>query len=308
MVNGETKVVSADLHKSNIVAGDKDVLCKYEIDDGVYKFTKITSTDTAPAGFTYAEVKSYKDKKLYSDESAGKNSTSYILDSNAVVYVKYKDDKYSILTGKDVAGWGDKLKTLTATSVVLTKEKDGMTVVKGAALNLGTNAIPASTATYGVITSDIVSAKDNKAEFTIWNGTEYIDVVTKSSVSGLNKFDLVEYQANTDGTYDITQKAAASTKKAIVGYSKTSGDIKFAAADGSGAVDKVVVKDTQVIFVNTDKDVDAKDAGIIGEEIAVSDKPVSNYNTNVLYYDDDTNDTDLTVLVIDTVNAEYAAS
>ena len=306
MVNGETKVVSADLSKSDIVAGDKDVLCKYEIDDGVYEFTKITSTATAPSGFTYGTVASYKDKKLYSDASA--SSTSYILDSNAVVYVKYKDDKYSILTGKDVAGWGDKLKTLTG--VVLTKKKDGMTVVKGAALNLGNKAIPASTATYGVITSDIVSAKDNKAEFTIWNGTEYIDVVTKSTVSALHKFDLVEYQANTDNTYDITLKKAASTKKAIVGYSKTSGDIKFAdATNASGRVSKIVTDDTQVIFVNTDKDVDAKDAGIIGEEIAVSDEPVSGtYNTNVIWYDDDDSDTDLTVLVIDTVNTEYAAS
>ena len=306
MVNGETKVVSADLAKGNIAAGDEDVLCKYEIDDGVYKFTKITNTATAPSGFTYGTVASYKDKKLYSDASA--SSTSYILDSNAVVYVKYKDDKYSILTGKDVAGWGDKLKTLTG--VVLTKNKDGMTVVKGAALNLGDKAIPASTATYGVITSDIVSAKDNKAEFTIWNGTEYIDVVTKSTVSSLNKFDLVEYQANTDDTYDITLKAAASTKKAIVGYSKTSGDIRFADSDGtSNEAKKVVVKDTQVIFVNTDKDVAAKDAGINGEEIAVSDEPVSGtYNTNVIWYDDDTTDTDLTVLVIDTVNTEYAAS
>ena len=305
MVNGETKIVSAKIKADTIAAGAKDKYCTYEIDDGVYEFKEITST-VKPAGFTYGAVASYKDKKLYSDASA--SSTSYILDSNAVVYVKYKDDKYSILTGKDVAGWGDKLKTLTGK--VLTKNKDGMTVVKGAALDLGTNAIPASTATYGVITSDIVSAKDNKAEFTIWNGTEYIDVVTKSTVSGLHKFDLVEYQANTDDTYDITLKAAASTKKAIVGYSKTSGDIRFADSDGtSNEAKKVVVKDTQVIFVNTDKDVAAKDAGINGEEIAVSDEPVSGtYNTNVIWYDDDTTDTDLTVLVIDTVNTEYAAS
>ena len=307
MVNGETKIVSAKIKADTIAAGAKDKYCTYEIDDGVYEFKEITST-VKPAGFTYGTVASYKDKKLYSDATASTSSTSYILDSNAVVYVKYKDDKYSILTGKDVAGWGDKLKTLTGK--VLTKNKDGMTVVKGAALDLGANAIPASTATYGVITSDIVSAKDNKAEFTIWNGTEYIDVVTKSTVSGLHKFDLVEYQANTDDTYDITLKAAASTKQAIVGYSKTSGDIKFADSNGtSNVANKVVVKDTQVIFVNTDKDVDAKDAGINGEEIAVSDEPVSGtYNTNVIWYDDDTTDTDLTVLVIDTVNTEYAAS
>ena len=182
-----------------------------------------------------------------------------------------------------------------------------MTVVKGAALNLGDKAIPASTATYGVVTSDIVSAKDDKTEFTIWNGTKYIDVVTKSKVSTLKKFDLVEYQANNDDTYDITIKAAASTKKAIKGYSKTSGDILFSAANGTSEVSKTVVKDTLVIFVNTDKDVDAKSAGINGEEIAVSDKPVSTYNTNAIFYDDDDSDTDLTVLVIDTVNTEYAA-
>ena len=157
---------------------------------------------------------------------------------------------------------------LRLNGIVLTKTEDGLTVVKGAALNLGDKAIPASAATYGVVTSDIVSAKDDKTEFTIWNGTEYIDVVTKSKVTGLKKFDLVEYQANND-TYDITIKAAASTKKAIKGYSKTSGDILFSDANGNSTVSKSVVKDTLVIFVNTDKDVDAKSAGINGEEIAV---------------------------------------
>ena len=313
MVNGETKIVSAEANTtdSTIAAGAKDTYCTYEIDDGVYQFKPITSSNV-PTDFTYGTVQAYKDKKLYQTLSSGTpatvSGTSYILDADAVVYVKYKDDKYSILTGKDVAGWGDKVKAATGT--VLTKTEDGLTVVKGAALDLGSAAVPASTATYGVITSDIVSAKDNKAEFTIWNGTEYIDVVTKSTVSGLHKFDLVEYQANTDDTYDITLKKAASTKKAIVGYSKTSGDIKFAdATNASGRVSKIVTDDTQVIFVNTDKDVDAKDAGINGEEIAVSDEPVSGtYNTNVIWYDDDDSDTDLTVLVIDTVNTEYAAS
>ena len=312
MINGETKVVSAEVNTqdSTILTSTEDAYCTYEIDDGVYQFKPITDTNSAPSDFTYGTVAAYKDKKLYetytSTSATGTVSgTSYILDSDAVVYVKYKTDKYAILTGKDVAGWGDKVKTLSG--VVLTKTEDGLTVVKGAYLNLGDNAVPASTATYGVITSDIVSAKDNKREFTIWNGTDYVDVVTKSTAS-LNTFDLVEYQANNDGTYDITLKAAATAKQAIIGYSKTSGDIKFADANGSSNVDtKMVTKDTLVLFVNTDKDVDAKAAGILGEEIAVSDKPVSNYNTNAIWYDDDTTDTDLTVLVIDTVNTEYAA-
>ena len=310
MLNGETKIVSAEVgtKDSTITTATADAYCTYEIDNGVYQFKPITNSNK-PSGFAYATVRAYKDKKLYQayDSSAGTTSgTSYILDSDAVIYVKYKTDKYAILTGKDVAGWGDKAKA--ATGIVLTKTENGLTVVKGAALDLGTNAVPASTATYGVVTSDIVSAKDDKTEFTIWNGTKYIDVVTKSKVSTLKKFDLVEYQANNDDTYDITIKAAASTKKAIKGYSKTSGDILFSAADGTSTVNKSVVKDTLVIFVNTDKDVEAKSAGINGEEIAVSDQPTAGtYNTNAIFYDDDTSDADLTVLVIDTVNATYAA-
>ena len=311
MLNGETKVVSAEVgtQDSPITTTTTDTYCTYEIDDGVYQFKPITDTASAPKGFTYGTVQAYKDKKLYQTytcTSGAVSGTSYILDTDAVVYVKYKTDKYAILTGKDVAGWGDKVKVLTGE--VLTKTEDGLTVVKGAYLDLGTSAVPASTATYGVITSDVVSAKDNKKEFTIWNGTDYVDVVTKSTAT-LHTFDLVEYQANNDDTYDITLKAAASTKQAIIGYSKTSGDIKFANADGtSNVTTKMVTKDTLVLFVNTDKDVDAKAAGILGEEIAVSDKPVSTYNTNVIWYDDDATDTDLTVLVIDTVNATYAAS
>ena len=61
--------------------------------------------------------------------------------------------------------------------------------------------------------------------------------------------------------------------------------------------------------MNTDPDVDARNAGILGEEIAVSAQPEgTDYNQNVIYYDEDDSDVDLTVLVIDTVNNTYAGN
>ena len=200
--------------------------------------------------------------------------------------------------GADVAAWGENAKS--AAGVVLTKVENGMTVVVGGELDLGAASIPTATATYGVVTSAIVTATDGKAEFTIWNGAEYIDVVTKSSVSSLAKWDVVDYQKNTDGTYQIAE-VGDGTRLSITGYSATSGDIKV--NWGSGDNDRVVTEDTVVIFVNTDADADA--AGLLGESIEVSAQPNGvDYNRNAVCVKDATTN-DLLVLVIDPLNTVY---
>ena len=48
-----------------------------------------------------------------------------------------------------------------------------------------------------------MKASDNKSEFTLWNGSEQIEVVTSSNMEGIKKFQAVEYVKNSDDTYDI---------------------------------------------------------------------------------------------------------
>ena len=310
MLDGAAQVVPFK-ESDSVKIGNKDMYVTYEVEDGVYTFTKIVNNATAPKGFIYGTTQSYKDKKLYQNNSG--SGTSYIIDSDAVFYVKYKTDKYERVTGSTVAGWGENVKAFTAltenganTNIVLTKEDNGMTVVKGGAINLGTLSMPTADTTYGVIVSKVSAVKDNKYEFTIWNGKDYIDDV-QTSTSGLYRYDLVEYQANTDGTYSVTPLKHASDRVSITGYNSGSGDIVFGNDTAATTTGLVVDKDdTQLIFVNTDPDVDVKESGILGESVAVSAKPDgTHYNVNALYYKEAGASSDLDVLVIDTANNTY---
>ena len=86
MMNGETKLVSMK-KTTSIGAGASDKYVTYEIDDGVYEFTEITAGSTVLKNEYEAKaVASYKDGRIYGTEST--NATEYLIDDDAVVYVK----------------------------------------------------------------------------------------------------------------------------------------------------------------------------------------------------------------------------
>ena len=176
--------------------------------------------------------------------------------------MKYNTDKYAILSGKDVAGWGDKEKTFTGSdSMVLVEEGDSMKKIQGAFINLGSDKMPASTVSYGLIVSDIVKASDNKSEFTLWNGSEQIEVVTSSNMEGIKKFQAVEYVKNSDDTYDIDAVSVyggkcdhmAGVTSGLDQYSilsHTSNVVQL--GNGNYAAKNYnITKDTQIIYVDT---------------------------------------------------------
>ena len=260
MMNGETKLVSMK-KTTSIGAGASDKYVTYEIDDGVYEFTEITAGSTVLKNEYEAKaVASYKDGRIYGTEST--NATEYLIDDDAVVYVKYNTDKYAILSGKDVAGWGDKEKTFTGSdSMVLVEEGDSMKKIQGAFINLGSDKMPASTVSYGLIVSDIVKASDNKSEFTLWNGSEQIEVVTSSNMEDITKFQAVEYVKNSDDTYDIDAVSVyggkcdhmAGVTSGLDQYSilsHTSNVVQL--GNGNYAAKNYnITKDTQIIYVDT---------------------------------------------------------
>ena len=313
MMNGETKVVS--IHKSSVIKGGaKDMYVTYEVKDGAYKFTKITTQDSGLDGYTAKAVASYKDGRIY-DGKDGKGN-EYLIEDDAVVYVKYNNDKYSILTGKDVAGWGDKVKNFTGSdSLILYKTSDKMMKVKGAFIDLGTDKMPASTASYAVIVSSVVKATDNKFEFTLWNGTETIDVVTSNT--GFAKWQVVEYVKNSDGTYDID-----AVQTGISGYNLLAGVDKnyalFSITDHTSSVVQLaneayapvnynITKDTQIIYVDTS----ASDT----EDICVNGGSISDAGTaangetyrNATFAIDSGKDLDLLVVITNTEGASSGA-
>ena len=319
MMNGETKVVS--IHKDSAVkptgSAIKDKYVTYEVKDGAYKFTEITTSSSGLDNYSAAQVNSYKDGRIYKNASAA--GAEYLIDDNAVVYVKYNNDKYTILSGKDVAGWGDKVKEFKSnSSLVLYETKDSMKKIKGAFIDLDTAKMPASTASYGVIVSDIVSATDNKYEFTLWNGTDALEVTT--SDSGFAKWQVVEYVKNSDETYDIDPVAVSgqavtnqTNKKLLAGvtigyglYSimdHTSNVVQLANEDNA-AENYNITKDTQIIYVDTSAS-DTEDSCVKGGSISDAGTDTgSKYFRNATFVIDSDKDLDLLVVITNTQGAQ----
>ena len=319
MMNGETKVVS--IHKDSTVkpidSAVEDEYVTYEVKDGAYKFTKITADKSGLDNYSAAQVNSYKDGRIYANAKA--DGTEYLIDDNAVVYVKYNNDKYTILSGKDVAGWGDKVKEFkNNSSLVLYETKDSMKKIKGAFIDLDTAKMPASTASYGVIVSDIVSATDDKYEFTLWNGTDTIEVTT--SDSGFAKWQVVEYVKNSDETYDIDAVAvngqAVTTSSVLAGVVKgyglysimdhTSNVVQLANKDNK-ATNYNITKDTQIIYVDTSaSDTDGicvKGGSISDAGYAGKTDGKDTYYRNATFVIDDGSDLDLLVVITNTKDA-----
>ena len=316
MVGGETKIVAMD-ETNDVEKGAKDLFVTYEVKDGAYKFTKIAAgelTDTKIADYTAVEVKRYEDKRVYTETN---NGTDYLLDDNAVVYVKYNTDKYAILTGKDVAGWGDKAKEFNSStaanaskSMILHEDKDGMKKVKCAFLDLGTNKIPAAVASYGIIVSDVVTNNDDDLEFTLWTGTEQIEVVT--SDTGFFKWQAVEYAKNSDDTYKIDSVKVKSDADDLTSmttgkgglYSimdNTNGVVRLANASNE-AKNYNITDDTQIIYVDVSAD-DVADICVAGGSIQNAGTPDNgtNYYRNASFSIDSGDD--LALLIVAT-NAE----
>ena len=330
MMNGETKVVPMKKDTKLVQPGVADVYCTYEVDDGTYEFTAIQDKNKVLKDeYTAAAVKSYEDGRLYAAEGGKKatSNTEYLIDDNAVIFVKYNKDKHVILSGKDVAAWGDKVKnfnTSTASgssaSLVLYETGDKMMKVKGAFIDLAGDKMPASTASYGVIVSDIVSATDNKCEFTLWNGTDTIEVTTSASASDFAKWQVVEYVKNSDDTYDIdavNTGVQIDSKDVLAGV--VDGFGQFSIMDHTSNVVQLanyklkaknynITKDTQIIYVDTSaSDTDGicvkggsiSDAGYAGKNNAGKDT----YYRNATFVIDDGSDLDLLVVITNTKDA-----
>ena len=328
MINGETKVVPMKNDTGLVAPGSADIYCTYEVDDGTYEFTAITAgSKVLDDEYTSAAVLSYEDGRLYS-LAGGKNTSNtkeFLIDDDAVIFVKYNKDKHVILTGKDVANWGDKVKNFNTTSgsasvsQVLFETTDSMKKVKGAFIDLAGDKMPASTASYGVIVSDIVSATDDKNEFTLWNGTDAIEVTT--SDSGFAKWQVVEYVKNNDDTYDID--AVAVDGKAVTNSSVLAGvttgyglysivdhtsNVVQLANNKNSATNYNITKDTQIIYVDTSAS-DTEDSCVNGGSISdagyagKTTDGKDTYYRNATFVIDDGSDLDLLVVITNTKDA-----
>ena len=320
MMGGETKIVAMS-ETDTVKKGAKDMFVTYEVDDGAYEFTKIVNSGAVLTDYTAVQVQRYEDKRIYDADSKGND---YLIDSDAVVYVKYNGDKYAILTGADVSNWGDKVKSFkdntgtegvnytNSNSIVLYENSDAMKRVKCAFLDLGTAKMPTATTSYGIIVSDVVSASDNKFEFTLWTGEEKIEVVTEDT--GFAKWQAVEYVKNSDDTYDIdavkntitNSNAGMAEGFALFSIMDYTDDVVRMANKAFAAQNYNITDDTQIIFVDLSAD-EIEDICVNGGSIQEAGSPDNgtNYYRNATFVLGDGQDLDLLIVAH---NAEGAMS
>ena len=289
-----------DSNNDKKLVGD---LVTYKLDSGDYVLTAAIATnqgdDAKNAGFDEVLTdKAYE----YAKNSKSTVGGSYI-DPDAIVFVKKTNDKYTVVTGADFMKMP---KDGTAVTNAYAN-KDSSTGYKTVAMAFVTGDVTSADTQYGYITSSIQTVKNDDGlvyQFTIFNGTDSVDVTTTNTTSDgtldtLAKGAVISYVA--DGTGIDVKNVAVLSKDNVGAITSYNGDdevtfmIKAAEEkldDGTtlNVIDKnstsenlksniEIDKDTVIIGINrTDK------AGIPGAELALADTtPEGNYYANVYF-------------------------
>ena len=310
-----------DTTKFGATGGYANRLASYDVSKDVYTLTFIT-TETAQedmAGYenfyysTNATIDgSVRNTTKFTGASTNTEksdvSRAYLYDT-AVVFVKYKNDDYKVLTGKAVKGWD----STTASVIRMLTEKDNNSQYAGVAfVDLGSKpSIPGgSDKTYAVALDKSYTTKEGSTTYTIinaWNGSEEAEYKYEGTFStAIAKGDVFEYSSNGDGTYDITRLTAAVTTQ-VKTYDEGSGEITFSApASGENSIanltesnSKIDSKDSKVLYVDS-----ANAKGVAGGSIQLANKfngDDNNNDNNVTVYVDDGDDC-ITLIVVDISN------
>lgn len=153
---------------------------------------------------------------------------------------------------------------------------------------------------YGYIVSDPYTGKEGSTlyvYFTLWNGSESIDVKDKISAeadaNGLAKGKMVSYKDLGDGVVDATAEITGFTEGAVKAYDGTYIQIKTS----SETKDLKITSDTVIIYVNT-----SAKAGVEGGEISIADEKVEGKLTTNIYFKAATDATKAGVLFVDVNN------
>jgi len=216
----EAKVYFADGSSKNILITSitDDLGDDYDIVKTVTDTDEITSSDAANylnySGFklyTFSEKNGeYSLEPVYYTNADENNIGSYdeLVDAtsatikdgkaagarfnaDAVIFVE-DNDGIKVVTGSTVNNW----KEITADSVVgLADKSNGTNYIAIGAVDLGTGVAKTDARTYGFVTSAISTSKegsDSYKNFTMWDGTQSVDVKVDASVN-VAKYDFVAF-------------------------------------------------------------------------------------------------------------------
>ena len=239
------------------------------------------------------------------------------VDDDAVVILYTENGNSKKITGKQFNNLAaDKLK---AYGSAFTKNVNGLCRVMLAAVKVEKTSISGTSYdNYGYIVEDGVKKASGDVQFTMWTGSENVEVLWENgNVNELVKGTLVAY-ASIDSDKYVQDGEVISTLKAIFDESDDKIDGNFYAgankADSSKLIsvgnDQLnVTADTHVLVLDTDAD-KAENIGLpysYGDKLATATEIESGYLYNVVFRLEDgaekADDKDLDLLVIDSTGS-----
>ncbi len=253
------------------------------------------------------------------------------INENAIVFVRYKNDSFKVVTGKDLRNWKE---SSVFTSVVLADKSNGVPYAKVVYADLGEKNVKGGTdVNYGYVFEATKSTDADETDynvFQIWNGSETIEVWTEDG-KDVARGDVIKYSL--DGTVENHTKisvdkvfAKSTGTKGVVlngDYSdKLDGTAYFAPANNAAKVAKATAEteaakaaniltfddddDSIILFANTSDD-DKDGTGVASTSVTNLKDFVredgDNYVTNAIYWiekDAQNQPTKTKIMVIDT--------
>ena len=254
-------------------------MATYEVSKGKYTLKKIGGAaadrngyDVYAVGYDTTATKLYVDGNIQTsagvnisvtDKSTTTTSSKLYFKSDAVVFVKYKNDDYKVVTGKDVSNWS---KTGIKAIEALGENTSGNYYVQVGVITMNTKIPGASNGNYAYALDDSYKETVDGTKYTFvkaWNGTEEVLFKSEDDVA-ISKREAFEYANNSDGTVDLTKLSDKQTsseyyaKTKISSYDEGTGTITFNPATVSGqkvdlsTKNKIKAGETTILYVNSD--------------------------------------------------------
>ena len=271
--------------------------------NGDYELTALSATEKGSYDeyVTGGNTVSSKDGKFSNVTISNSSATTVRFEDDAVVFVKDKDD-VKVRTGKGVSSW-DKVAGYYTSLVGVADKSSGNYYIGIGAIVIPTKATGASDVKFGMLTSGLSESKmdsTNYYNFTIWNGTNSVDVKVEkdSKWASFDKKTFIGYTevgADANGVMEIeieenytdqqlTNAAEVKTVAnavAVASYDAKNKSVSF--MNVAGAKEYDLSDDVVIIGVNTE---DKK--GVAGVELDVADETSTSgvYFKNAVFFMD----------------------
>ena len=248
------------------------------------------------------------------------------INENAIVFVRYKNDSFKVVTGKDLRDWKE---SSVFTSVVLADKSNGVPYAKVVYADLGSANVKGGTdVNYGYVFEATKSTDADETDynvFQIWNGSETIEVWTEDG-DNVARGDVIKYSmdgtveshtkisvdkvfAKADGTTGVVLNGDYSSKLDGTAYFASATTAKVAKATAEANAQPITFDnddDSIILFANTSDD-DKDGTGVASASVTNLKDFVredgDNYVTNAIYWiekDAKNQPTKTKIMVIDT--------